>query len=349
MHETASARPLMGFGAPCFIAAEVGVNHNGDLDMAERMIEAAAAAGADAVKFQNYRTEDFVTDKGLLLEYRSMGQNVSEPQYDLFKRCELDREGLARLARCCTDHGVLFFSTPTSRETLDDLIALNVPLLKNGSDYLGHLPLIRDMGHSGIPTVLSTGMATLGEIDDAVRAFREAGGRDLVLLHCTSSYPTPPHDVHLRKIPALAAAFGCPAGFSDHTEGMAAALGAVALGACMVEKHFTLDRGLPGPDHWFSSTPEELGQLVRGIRNLELNLGETAIGPTPSETRGRRDFRLSCAAARDLPPGHVLAPQDIVFRRPGTGLPPAAAQWLFGSRLGPAVLRGHIFAREDFS
>jgi N-acetylneuraminate synthase/N,N'-diacetyllegionaminate synthase len=342
------ANKTIGPDAPCFIAAEIGINHNGDMDLAERMIRAAAEAGADAVKFQNYHTEDFVTDHSLMLEYRSRGEVVRESQYDLFKRCELGRDDLTLLARCCADNGVIFFSTPTGQETLDDLLALGVPLLKNGSDYLGHLPLIRAMARSGVPTILSTGMATLAEMDDAVRAFREAGGNDLILLHCTSSYPTPDDQVNLRKIPAMQAAFGCLTGFSDHTSGIVAALGAVTLGACMVEKHFTLDRGLPGPDHWFSATPEELRDLVRGVRTLEASLGHSSLGPTACEKVGRNSFRLSCAARVALPAGHQLHAQDVTFQRPGTGLPPSALDWILHARLKAPVAAGHIFIREDF-
>ena len=338
----------VGPGAPCFIAAEIGINHNGDMDLAERMIQAAAEAGADAVKFQNYHTEDFVTDHSLMLEYRSRGEVVREPQYDLFKRCELDRDDLARLVRCCADNGVIFFSTPTGQESLDDLLTLGVPLLKNGSDYLGHLPLIRAMARSGVPAVLSTGMATLAEMDDAMRAFREDGGKDLILLHCTSSYPTPDDQVNLRKIPAMQAAFGCLTGFSDHTSGIVAALGAVTLGACMVEKHFTLDRDLPGPDHWFSATPGELRDLVRGVCTLEASLGQSTLGPAACENAGRTLFRLSCAARVALPAGHQLRTEDVAFQRPGTGLPPAALDWILRARLAAPVAAGHLFTREDF-
>lgn len=348
MRTVAADPPRMGQGRPCFIAAEIGINHNGDMELAERMILEAGKTGVDAVKFQNYRTEDFLTDRSLRLGYRSKGRDVEEPQYDLFKRCELRPEDLARLARCCADNGVLFFSTPTGQETLDELLSLGVPLLKNGSDYLGHLPLIRAMARSGVCTVLSTGMATLAEMDDAVQAFREAGGKELVLLHCTSAYPTPPEEVHLRKIPALAAAFGCPVGFSDHTAGIAAALGAVALGACMVEKHFTLDRDLPGPDHWFSATPGELRELVQGIRTLEAALGHSALGPAACEAAGRAAFRLSCAARTNLPAGHTLRQEDVACLRPGTGLPPAAMAWIVGARLAATVTQGHVFTREDF-
>jgi len=339
----------VGADAPCFVVAELGINHNGDLDLARRAIEAAAESGADAVKLQNYRTEDFVPDRSLTYEYESGGRRVVESQYDMFKRCELSPAALRELKQCADKHGVVLFSTPTSAETLADLIALEVAVLKNGSDFLGHLPLIRAMGATGLPTILSTGMATLAEIDDAVRAFHATGNDRLILLHCTSAYPTPPADVHLRKIPTLAAAFGCLVGFSDHTEGMTAALGAVALGACCLEKHFTLDRSLPGPDHQMSSDPAELRALVDGVRALERSLGVSQIGPTPSEAKGRAAYRLSCVAARALPAGHALAEADVAFRRPGHGVAPAQVSLLVGRRLARATPAFHVFAPEDFA
>jgi N-acetylneuraminate synthase/N,N'-diacetyllegionaminate synthase len=317
------------------------------MDLAHRCIDAAADAGADGVKFQNYRTEDFLSDRSLNYEYVSQGKTVVEPQYDMFKRCELVPAELGRLREHCEKRGVAFFSTPTSEEGIADLVRVGAPLLKNGSDYLVHVPLIRAMARTGLPTVLSTGMATIAEIDDAVRAFREAGGNDLILLHCTSSYPTPAEDVHLRKIPALATAFGSLVGFSDHTWGFVAAVGAVAMGACFIEKHFTLDKALPGSDHRFSSDPAEFRALVEAVRAVEKNLGDSAIGPTASETQGRRDFRLSCVAARDLPAGHCLTVSDVAFRRPGNGLPPKMRDWLLGKTLNGIVAAGEVLALDS--
>jgi N-acetylneuraminate synthase/N,N'-diacetyllegionaminate synthase len=336
-------------GAPCLVAAEIGINHNGDMDLARASIDAAANAGAHAVKFQSYVTEDFVHDRSLTYEYRSQGRTIVESQYDMFKRCELSPDDLAALHAHCVERDVIFFSTPTSAEGVQHLVDLGSPLLKNGSDYLVDLELIAAMARSGLPTIVSTGMATLAEIDDAVRAFRDAGGEELILLHCTSSYPTRPEDVHLRKIPALAAAFGCPVGLSDHTAGVEAAIGAVALGAVMIEKHFTLDRDLPGPDHWFSSTPDELKALVDGVKAVELSLGQSAIGPTATEAQGRHDFRLSCVAARALPAGHRLTADDVAAGRPGDGLAPKGKRWLLGRALAQDVSHGHVFSPDDFA
>lgn len=340
---------LVGEGQSCFLAAEVGINHNGDMDLARRSIDAAADAGADAVKFQNYRTEDFISDRSLTHEYVSQGKTVVESQYDLFKRCELGPAQLRELSEHCNRGGVVFFSTPTSENGIQELVELGVPLLKNGSDYLVNLPLIRAMARTGLPTVISTGMATQDEVKDGVEAFRGAGGKDLILLHCTSSYPTRPEDVHLRKIGALSAAFDCVVGLSDHTDGNVAAIGSVALGACMIEKHFTLDKNLPGPDHRFSADPEEFRALVESVRTMEKSLGSAELRPAASEELGRRDYRLSCVAARELPSGHRLVADDIAFRRPGFGFPPKEAESLIARELLKNVPPGHVFAREDFA
>ncbi len=332
----------------CIIIAEIGINHNGDMNLAVESIRSAKAAGADVIKFQNYKTEDFLSDAGLLYTYISRGEQVTESQYAMFKRCELTDENVLFLAETCRKEGILFCSTPTSKYGVAILQKAGVAYIKNGSDYLTHLPLIQSMAESGLPVILSTGMATLSEIDDAVRVFKKSGGKELFLLHCTSSYPTPAPDTHLRKIPALRDAFGCPVGFSDHTEGVIAAIGATVLGACMIEKHFTLDKNLDGPDHRFSADPEELKLLVSSVRNIEKQLGCAAIGPTPVEEQNRQQFMLSCVASTELPAGHVIVAKDIEFRRPGTGLRPKSASWVEGRTLARSVSAGTPFAIEDF-
>ncbi len=343
-----AGKRTIGAGEACFIAAEIGINHNGDMELARRMIVAAAEAGADAVKFQNYRTEDFVTDRALLYRYTQAGREVVESQYEMFKRCELPPGALRRLAQVARDCGIEFFSTPTGIDGIVELVSAGATLVKNGSDFLTQLGLVRAMAASGLPTVLSTGMATVTEIDDAVNAFRDAGGEQLVLLHCTSSYPTPPTQVHLRKIRTLAQRYGCPIGLSDHSLGIHAALGAVSLGAAFVEKHFTLDRGLPGPDQGMSCDVRELRDLVRGVRELEAMLGCDELGPTTSEAAARANFRLSCVAGRDLLVGSTLEPESIVFRRPGTGLPPKALELIVGRALARTIKSGAVLEFKDF-
>ena len=339
---------LIGVGHPVFIVAEIGINHNGDMELAKEAIQAAAEAGANSVKFQNYRTEDFIFDRGLVLDYVSQGKSITEPQYDLFKRCEISKDQLHLLKETCDAHGVVFHSTPTSKEGIDDLIQLGSPLLKNGSDYLTNLDLVRLMGKSGLPTVLSTGMATLTEIDQAVQAFRETGNDSLLLLHCTSSYPTPPEETNLSRLKTLKTAFGIPVGFSDHTAGTTAAIGSVMMGACWIEKHFTLDKNFPGPDHRFSMDPDELRELVLAVRDAEKMIGTSAILPTNSESKGRRNYRLSCTAARDIEAGDRLASTDITFQRPGDGIPPAYADFFIGMCAKQLIPKGKQLKKEYF-
>ncbi len=338
----------VGEGAPCFLVAEVGINHNGDLALAKKSIDAAAHAGADAVKFQNYRTEDFILDPALTYTYLSQGKEKTESQKEMFKRCEFSFAQWQELKNYCDAQQIIFFSTPSSEATLQDLVQLQVPLLKNGSDYLGHLPLIRAMAKTKIPTVLSTGMAVFEEMQEAVDAFCEAGGTRLILLHCTSSYPTPAGEVNLHKIAELRRVFQCPIGFSDHSAGIIAAMGAVALGACFIEKHFTLDKTLAGPDHSFSSDPSEFSDLVQAVRTLEKNMGVSTLGPTLSEQTGRRDFRLSCVAASDLSKGKKILQSDVVFRRPGTGFSPKSLPEIEGKFLKRDLKAGEVFKPEDF-
>ncbi len=337
----------IGYNNPCFIVAEIGINHNGDLELAKKCIDAAVEAGADGVKFQNYRTKDFISDPSITYEYTSQGKKVVESQYDMFKRYELSYAQLKELSDYSNRKNTIFFSTPTSKKGLQELVEIGVPLIKNGSDYLTHLPLIRAMAGSGLPTIISTGMATFTEIEDAVRAFSEAGGKGLILLHCTSSYPAPVEEINLRKIPGLSINFACPVGFSDHTSGTTAAIAAVALGSCFIEKHFTLNNNLPGPDHNFSADPTEFSELVKAIRIVEKSLGTSEIGPTPSEMNGRKNFRLSCVAARDLPEGHNINQADIAFRRPGSGLSPKNCKQLLGRQLSRPVTNGYVFNEDD--
>jgi N-acetylneuraminate synthase/N,N'-diacetyllegionaminate synthase len=338
----------LGPDQPCFIAAEIGLNHNGDMELAFKSIEAAADAGADGVKFQNYATADFLQDGTLTYTYQNHGKEITETQWEMFKRCELSVAQLEELKNHCDRVGVVFFSTPTSEMGVKILESLDVGLIKNGSDYLTNLDLIRCMASTGKLTVLSTGMATVAEIGDAVDAYRHAGGRDLMLLHCTSSYPTPPGEINLRRIPVLAQTFGCPSGFSDHSEGNTAAVGARVLGACFIEKHFTLDKSLPGPDHFFSADPTEFRELVNAVRTVEAAMGTTQLGPTQSESLGRVSFRLSCLSTDDLAAGTTLERKHIAFRRPGTGIPPNQVEALMGLKLKRAISRGHILSWGDF-
>lgn len=339
----------IGTGQPTFIVAEIGVNHNGDMGLARESIDAAAEAGADAVKFQNFRTEEFILDPSLTFTYESDGRSVTESQYDMFKRLELSDDGLRELKEQSDKRGVVFFSTPVSSQGINQLVELNVPLLKNGSDALTHLPLIRAMGRSGLPTVLSTGMADLADIQNAVTAFCETGNNALILLACTSLYPTPPDQANVSRVATLTTAFRLPCGFSDHTQGSAAAVASVCFGSCFIEKHFTVDRGLPGPDHRFSMDPCDLRTLVADIRAAEQAIGDGHIAPTPGEASGpRSEYRFSCFSARPLKAGTILKEEDVAFSRPGDGIAPSLLSAIVGRRLKKDIPAVHKFSFKDF-
>ena len=223
-----------------------------------------------------------------------------------------------------------------------------VSVLKNGSDYLSHVKLVQAMGKTGLPTVLSTGMATVTDIDESVRTFRQTGNNNLIVLQCTSNYPTAPEDVHLAKMVTIGQTFGCQVGLSDHSQGTIAAAGAAMLGACWVEKHFTTDRNLPGPDHWFSSDPDEMAQLVRDVRAAEKMMGNAALVDEDAEEFSTQNYRLSCVAMKDYKKGHVISEADIDFQRPGHGLRPSNSNLLVGRTLKQDVERAQVLTMDMF-
>ena len=331
-----------------FIVAEIGINHNGDLNLAKELIVAAAESGANSVKFQNYKTEDFVTDPKLMLEYNSDGKIIKKSQFEIFKGCELDRSMLFELKELSDSLGLIFHSSPTSIDGIKDLESIGCKILKNGSDYLTNLRLIQAMGKTGLLTVISTGMSELFEIEQAVKTFQETGNNKLLLLHCTSSYPTKLDEVNLSRIKTLKEKFNFQVGFSDHTEGELASIGAILMGAIWIEKHFTLDKKLPGPDHWFSINPEELKSLVSNIRKVETMIGSNKIIPTKSEEINRKEFRLSCVARRDLPIGTIVKSNDIDFQRPGDGIHPSQESFLINKKLSVNIKKGQKFEIKHF-
>tara|TARA_Y100000768_G_scaffold333690_1_gene273907 strand:- start:39217 stop:40266 length:1050 start_codon:yes stop_codon:yes gene_type:complete len=328
---------IIGEGNPCFIVAEIGINHGGNLKLAFKMIDAAKKSGADAVKFQNYQTDDFIRDKKIKYTYYSKGKKNTVTQYEMFKKFELSSENLKKIKLYCLKKQIIFFSTPTGFETLNQLRKLKVPIIKNGSDLLTNVKLIELMGKTKIPTVISCGMSSLKEISDAVKYFKKGGGKDLILLHCTSSYPAPVAEINLKRIQYLKKKFKILVGFSDHSEGILAATAAVTLGACMIEKHFTVSKNLTGPDHRFSSDPNEFSELVQAIRYIEKANGIGQISPTKSEIYGRKYFRLSCVASRNLKKGTIIKDDDISFSRPGNGLAPKNKTRLIGKQIKISV------------
>lgn len=329
--ELASRR--IGPGAPCFIIAEAGVNHNGRVEMACELVCAAKRTGADAVKFQTWITERLVTPDAPSADYQTRNCAAATSQYAMLKGLELSPAQFREVKRCADSEGILFLSTPDEEESADFLVSLGVPLLKIGSGEVTNLPYLDYLARRGLPLILSTGMATFAEVVTAVSTFRNAGNDRFALLHCVTDYPARPVDCNLRAMLSLRRAFGCPVGFSDHTLGCEAAGAAVALGACIVEKHFTLDRSLPGPDHAASATPTEMAGLVRTIRTVESALGDGEKRPVAAEEKYRQQVRRTIVAARALPAGHCLQRADLALLRSPGGLPPDQAGLLPGRRL----------------
>ena len=330
----------------CFVIAEAGVNHDGDLGRARELVAVAAAAGADAVKFQTFAAERLVTADAPKAAYQRRGPEDAETQAALLRRLELDADAHVALRDCAAAHGIEFLSTPYDAASADLLERIGVARFKLASGDLTNLPLLRHVARKGRPVVASTGMATLAEVASAVEALRGAGARDLTLLHCTSSYPADTAECNLRAIGTLRRAFGTSVGYSDHTPGTEIACAAVALGARVIEKHFTLDRRLPGPDHRASLEPEELAQLVARVRAVESALGDGVKRPAASEEEARRLARRSLVAARDLPAGAALAPEDLAARRPARGLPPAALDAVIGRELRAPLRSGEALRWE---
>jgi len=331
-----------------YIIAEVGINHNGDYDLAVKSVEEAAKTGVDAVKFQSFRTEDFIFDKKLKFTYQSQGVTKTESMWDLFKRTEMGDDWIPKLKTICDRHGLDLLSTPTNQAGIDQLVEAGVKMLKNGSDYLSHISVLELMGKTGLPVVMSTGMAEAIEIREAIEAVRRGGSSEVILLHCTSVYPTKPSDTNLRRMIALQGEFGVRVGFSDHTVGSQAAVQAVTLGACILEKHFTLDHDLPGPDHWFSLDPGEMKTYVKHIRDAEQNLGSAEIRPALSEKDACRENKLSIRVRHDMAAGQEISAEDLTVARPADGLPPKEFNNLIGKTLtknigkGSAVTFDHV-------
>jgi N,N'-diacetyllegionaminate synthase len=310
----------IGSGAPCFVIAEAGANHNRDLDLAKALIDAAAEAGADAVKFQTYTGADLYSSRTPQFEYLKDDRPIQE----ILDAAALPREWQPELAEHARRRGILWFSAPFDHAAVDSLAEIGVPAIKIASFELVDLPLIRRAAGTGIPLIISTGMATYGEIDDALGAVAEAGGEHVALLRCASLYPSPPEIINLRAMATLRSAFGVPVGLSDHTTGISVAAGGAALGMELIEKHFTLDRAMRGPDHAFAIEPDELAAMVRSIREVESALGNGRLeGPSELERKEMyTNARRSVIAARDIPAGTVISPDMLTVKRPGYGIPP---------------------------
>jgi N-acetylneuraminate synthase/N,N'-diacetyllegionaminate synthase len=327
-----AGRPI-GEGRPCFIIGEAGVNHNGDVDLARKLVDAAADAGVDAIKFQTYNSDQLVAPDAAKADYQVDTTGASETQGEMLRKLELPTESFQTLQGASADRDVTFISTPFDHDSVDLLDSLGVPAFKVGSGDLTNLPLLRHIASKGRPMILSTGMSYLGEVERALVAVHETGNEQVAILHCVSAYPTEPRDANLRAMQTIDRAFGVPVGFSDHTQGLEVPLAAVALGASIIEKHFTLDRNMEGPDHRASLEPGELKELVRGIRDVESALGDGHKRPTEAESNIRGAARRSIYLRNEVSESSVLQGEDLICLRPAGGIPPDQIDMVEGRKM----------------
>jgi len=322
----------IGEGEPCFIIAEAGVNHNGDLNRAKHMIEVASDIGADAVKFQTGKVDEVVTRTAPKAAYQKNLKEPSESQYEMLKRIELTEEEWVELGDFAKNAGIVFFSKPSYEGAVDLLMKMGVPAMKIGSGDVTYLTLLHRVARTGLPIILSTGMSTLGEIEDAMNAIHSEGNADIILLHCTSNYPSSYADANLKAMLTLKQAFQVPVGYSDHSLGITIPIAAVSLGACVIEKHFTLDRNLPGPDHKASLEPNEFREMINSIRIAEEALGSPIKKPVEAEAEMRMIARKSIVASVDIAEGEIITREMLSFKRPGTGLSQTFLELILGRK-----------------
>ena len=318
---------------PCYIIAEAGVNHNGNLDIALKLVRAASKAGADAVKFQTFRADALVTAETDKADYQKQHTGAAESQRDMLRRLELSEQDHHRLIEACDELNITFLSTGFDSSSLTFLESLSMPLYKIPSGELTNLPLLRQVAGFRKPIILSTGMATLHEIRASLDVLEQAGAfrENITLLHCTTEYPTPMVNVNLHAMQTLAEAFtDVQIGYSDHTLGIEVPIAATAMGACVIEKHFTLDRSMEGPDHAASLEPNELANMVRLIRNIELALGDGVKRPSASEIKTRDVARKAIVASCPINQGEVYSESNLTVKRSGEGISPMLWDKLIG-------------------
>lgn len=307
-----------------FIIAEAGVNHNGSLELAKRLIDVAVDSGADAVKFQTFKADKLVSKGAQKAEYQKQTTSADESQYEMIKKLELDEDAHRELIRHCQGKRIMFLSTPFDHDSIDLLCNLGVEIFKIPSGEITNLPYLRHIGSLGKEVILSTGMSDLGDIEDALDILTQAGTlkEKITVLHATTEYPCPIEDVNLRAMQTIRSAFGVKIGYSDHSQGIEVPIAAVAMGACVIEKHFTLDRAMEGPDHKASLEPDELTAMVRAIRNIENALGDGIKKPSKSEMKNIAIARKSIVASRQIKVGEPFSADNIAIKRPGSGVSP---------------------------
>lgn len=315
----------------CFIIAEAGVNHNGSIEIAKKLVDAAKNSYADAVKFQTFKTENLVTKDAKKARYQITNPE-EDSQYDMIKSLELSDQEFKEIAEYSKEKDIIFLSSPFDKESVDLLDEINILVFKVASGEITNFPLLKYIAKKEKPVILSTGMSTIGEVEEALNLI-EKYNDDVFLMHCLTSYPAKIEDVNLNVINTLKSAFKRPVGFSDHTLGIEMSVAAVAMGSCMVEKHFTLDKKLPGPDHKASLEPQELAKMIEYIRNVEKGFGNGIKKPTKDELEIKKIARKSIVAKEDIPKGTILTEEMLDIKRPGTGIEPKYINKLIGKEL----------------
>ncbi len=335
----------VGPGSPCFVIAEAGVNHNGDIELAYQLIDAAVSVGADAIKFQGFNSEELATARAPMADYQLKATSRGKNQLQMLKQLELTKTEQAKLRQYCTDAGILYLCTPYDFQSVNMLCDMKIAAFKIAATDVTNTPFLEYVGAKNLPVILSTGMSSLSEVELAMQTLRSEERPDkLVLLHCTSAYPAPMDEANLRAMATLKQAFCCPVGYSDHTVGMGAGLVAVAMGACVIEKHFTLDRALPGPDHQASLPPAELSEYIEAIRIAETCMGDGIKRPMPSELENKAVMQKSLVARYAMRAGDRIEREAIACKRPGTGLPPSWLNRLVGLRLSVNIAPDELFS-----
>lgn len=305
-----------------FIIAEAGVNHNGSIETAKKLVDEAVLAGADAVKFQTFKAENLVCKNAQKAEYQMETTDQKETQFDMLKKLELSPDMHEQLIDYCEQRNIVFLSTPFDVASLHFLVQCGVPFIKIPSGELTNYPYLREVGKTGKRVILSTGMSTLQEVKDAVKVLKGNGSKEITILHCNTEYPTPYDDVNLKAMLTLRDELDLSVGYSDHTQGIEIPIAAAALGATVIEKHFTLDRNMEGPDHRASLEPDELRAMVRAIRHIESALGDGKKEPSDSEKKNIGIVRKSIVARCDIKQGEVFTEENLTTKRPGTGISP---------------------------
>jgi N,N'-diacetyllegionaminate synthase len=322
---------FIGDGERPFIIAEAGINHNGNVGLAKKLIDAAKKAEADAVKFQTFKAEDVATKTAEKAEYQKKTTGAEESQFVMIKKLELEERDFKELFDYAHRKGLVFLSSPFDKRSVDLLDELGVPAFKVGSGEITNFPLLKYIAQKKKPIILSTGMSTLGETEEAVEIIMREGVKEIILLHCISSYPAKVEDMNLKAMETLRDAFKLPVGLSDHSLGITIPIAAVALGACVIEKHFTLDKSLPGPDHQASLEPEELKQMIKAIREVEKATGNGNKMPTDEEKQIQKVARRSLVARVTIPKGAIITEAMLDIKRPGTGVEPKYMNKVIGA------------------